>query len=133
MVDGLVGKAPRIEPVDHLTSHVLGVGESFFRIMHSTPGDPAGSELLVYDHLGVVMYRRISALSDPHGFAWTGEHIVVPNTQFNQLVRLTGDGVIAKIWHAPTSATVCWHINGVDFINERLVERPLDAFRVRMI
>ncbi len=128
LVDGLDRKAPRIEPIDHLTSHVLGTEEFFFRVIHSTPGDPAGSELLVYDRLGVAMYRRISAISDPHGFAWTGQRIVVPNTHYNQIVWITPDGVIERTWQGATSATDCWHVNGVEVVGKRVVATAFGRF-----
>lgn len=102
-----------VEQLDEVASFGIAVhGGSLFRMLSSAVGNGSGAELLVYDETGVVAYRRIDGLVDPHGIVWTGKHFAVPSPPENGIALLDRFGTIAEWIRLPGTGDA-WHVNGV--------------------
>jgi hypothetical protein len=117
-----------IEVLDHLMSSGLLMHEDkLHRVLCSSDDQWINGELISYDSRGVIGYRRVDGLYDPHGLAWDGTHFVIPCSAQNRIVWVTEAGAIAKDWKAP-GAGDSWHVNGVAVHNGRLYASAFGRF-----
>jgi Domain of unknown function (DUF4915) len=93
-----------------------------------TDDDPQTSgELLLYDARGVLTYRRLDALQEPHGAVWHDGQLVVVSTLANAILWLDAEGTPARTWQAPGDGD-CWHLNSVVVWGGRLVASAFGRF-----
>jgi len=102
-----------VEQIDGLPSFGIAVHDGvLYRMLCSAPGIGSSAELLVYDHEGVVSYRRLDGVVDPHGIVWDGSRFVIPCPAVNGLALLDASGTIAGWIRLPGTGDA-WHVNGV--------------------
>jgi uncharacterized protein (TIGR03032 family) len=80
------------------------------RLLRAADNLDSTSELLVYDERGVLEYRRIDAVRDPHDITWDGNELLVVSSAQNAVWRLEDDGRLHAIWR-PTEVHDSWHPN----------------------
>lgn len=116
----LDGTEAQVEELDAIPSFGLTVvGDRLYRVLSSVGGKDPHSELLVYDKTGVLTYRRLERVADPHGIVQHGNRFAVPCSERNQIVWLDADGHVTERWQAPGEGDT-WHVNGVHVRDGRL-------------
>jgi hypothetical protein len=120
VLDDLTQDAPHIEHIDNISSHTIVVGALLCRLLVSNADETGVGELLVYDHAGISLYKRIDGLADTHGVAWNGSTLVVANTARNQVLWISLDGAVTRTWQPPGLSVDSWHINGIATRGDRV-------------
>jgi acetolactate synthase I/II/III large subunit len=116
--------------LDDLSTVGIAVSEDGSRLARLlwTDDDPQTSgELLLYDGRGVVGYRRLDALQEPHGAVWHRGRLVVVSTLANGILWLDAHGTPVREWRAPGDGD-CWHLNSVAVWRDRLVASAFGRF-----
>jgi hypothetical protein len=117
-----------VEHLDALPSFGIAVHDGvLYRALCSAPGIGSSAELLLYDHAGVVSYRRLDGVVDPHGIDWDGSRFVIPCPAVNALALLDAWGTIAGWIRLPGSGDA-WHVNGVAVRNGVLYASAFGRF-----
>jgi acetolactate synthase-1/2/3 large subunit len=76
------------------------------------PGSTQPTGLQVYDRSGMVMYRRLDAVKDPHDLRWSEAGIEVVSTGTNEIVTFDEAGEVVSVWTpVPGLEGDCWHLN----------------------
>ncbi len=76
------------------------------------PGASQPTGLHIYDRSGMVMYRRLDAVKDPHDVRWSAAGIEVVSTGTNEVVTLDEAGEVVSVWRpVPGLEGDCWHLN----------------------
>lgn len=76
------------------------------------PGDMHPTGLHIYDGYGMLIYRRLDAVKDPHDLRWSKAGIDVVSTGTNEIVTLDETGEVVSTWSpAPGLEGDCWHLN----------------------
>jgi hypothetical protein len=100
-----------VEILDSLPTVGLAVGDKQLARLLRAPGELTGTtELLVYDTRGIVEYRRLDAVRDPHDVLADGDGWLVVSTGTNEIVRVDARGALDSIWHGGGEADA-WHVN----------------------
>ena len=117
-----------VEQLDRIRSFGITCEHGFlYRMLGPDSNAPAGAELLVYDAVGVVEYRRIDSLVDPHGIVWTGSHFAVPSPAQNGIALMDRCGAVADWIRLPGTGDA-WHVNGVTVRAGRLCASAFGRF-----
>jgi hypothetical protein len=117
-----------VEQLDSISSCGIVIHDGLlYRVLCSAPGFASSGELLVYDVTGVVAYRRIDGLVDPHGLVWTGAHLAVPCPAENRIALLDRLGTVAE-WILLPGTGDAWHVNGVAVRDGRLYASAFGRF-----
>ena len=122
--------ADRCERLDWLASTGLAVepsGHRLARLVRGAATDALSSELLIYDARGVLTYRRVDELADPHDVVWHGDGLVVAATSANRLLWLDDAGRVVDRWVAPGSGDA-WHLNCLLEDGDRLLACAFGRF-----
>jgi hypothetical protein len=88
------------------------------------------SELYVSDRSGLLAYRRLDDVGEPHSLQWFRGHLYAVSTHTNSVVRLDLDGTTETIW-SPAGLTAhgdCWHLNSLAVADDRLFVSAFGAF-----
>jgi len=101
-------------------------GRLLARVLWNEDEKGAG-ELLLYDEDGVVVYRRLDALREPHAALWHGEELVLVSTLENALLWVNRSGEVVREWRAPGIGD-CWHLNGLVVHDGRLLVSAFGRF-----
>lgn len=101
----------RIDELPTVGMAVSPAGDRLARVLFGVHPD-ADSHLLMYDAAGVLWYRRLSALLDPHGIVWVdADTIVVIGTLTNTALWISaGDGHIRRERRFAQDPDA-WHLN----------------------
>jgi hypothetical protein len=103
-----------LETIDRLSTTGLATrGSTVGRMLRASADHDSVAELLIYDERGVVEYRRLDSIVDPHdltGFD-DGSWLVVSSVN-NSLTQIGADGALRTIW-APSAIPDSWHMNCV--------------------
>lgn len=76
------------------------------------PGATQPTGLHIYDRSGLVMYRRLDAVKDPHDLRWSQAGIEVVSTGTNEVVTVDEAGEVVSVWTpVPGLEGDCWHLN----------------------
>lgn len=125
-----LGAAGGVEPLDDLASVGIAVapdGSALARLLWTDDDPQTSGELLLYDRRGVVGYRRLDGLQEPHGAIWHRGELVVVSTLANAILWLDASGTPRRSWHAPGDGD-CWHLNSVAVWGDRLVASAFGRF-----
>jgi acetolactate synthase-1/2/3 large subunit len=97
--------------LDRLSSTGLAVADGTLQRLLWSGGSagPGASELLVYDATGVLSYRRLDGVIDPHDLAWHDGRLVVASAAQNALFDISGDEPV-PVWRGPDTGD-SWHVN----------------------
>src|SRR5664279_5734981 len=110
VVDKDANGAWTVEQLDCISSCGIVIHDGLlYRVLCSAPGFASSGELLVYDVTGVVAYRRIDGLVDPHGLVWTGAQLAVPCPAENRIALLDRFGTVAE-WILLPGTGDAWHV-----------------------
>ena len=103
--------------IDALSCMGLAVGErTVARLLRAPVDVDSATELVVYDRRGVLEYRRIDDIVDPHDVAsFDGSWIIVSSAN-NSVTRLTPDGRLEVMWQ-PSTVVDSWHPNCVAVVD----------------
>jgi hypothetical protein len=82
--------------------------------------EDSATELVVYDRSGVVEYRRIDALADPHDLDQLddGSWIIVSSAH-NSVTAVAPDGTLDVLWQ-PSTVPDSWHPNCVEVVDGQI-------------
>lgn len=117
-----------VEELDRIRSFGITCHDGLlYRMLCAASTTPASAELLVYDAAGVVEYRRLDRLVDPHGIVWTGTQFAVPSPAANGIAFLDRLGTIAN-WIALPGTGDAWHVNGLAIRAGRLCASAFGRF-----
>lgn len=87
-------------------------GEDRIALAAIGPGRTEPTGLHVYDRSGMVMYRRLDAVKDPHDLRWSQAGIEVVSTGTNEIVTLDEVGEVVSVWRPALGLEGdCWHLN----------------------
>lgn len=93
------------------------------------PTEPTG--LHMYDRCGMVMYRRLDAVRDPHDLRWSEAGIEVVSTGTNEIVTLDESGDVVSVWRPIAELEGdCWHLNCPAEVEGRLYVSAFGDFQV---
>jgi hypothetical protein len=102
-----------VEQIDTLASTGLAVADGrVARLLHAADGVDSVAELLVYDERGVVEYRRLDAMRDPHDISSDDDGWLIVSSADNALYRLERGGDVHVVWRGSTVHD-SWHPNCV--------------------
>jgi hypothetical protein len=106
--------------IDSLSSVGLVVrGARVGRLLRAPVDVDSATELVVYDRTGVLEYRRIDAVVDPHDLAvFEGKWIIV-SSGANSVTALAPDGAADVMWQ-PSTVPDSWHPNCVAVVDGRV-------------
>ncbi len=91
--------------------------------------EPTG--LHIYDRSGMVMYRRLDVVQDPHDLRWSNAGIEVVSAGTNEIVTFNEAGEVVSIWTpVPGLEGDCWHLNCPAEAQERRYISAFGDFRV---
>lgn len=108
---GLFAIGSEVERIDHLSSTGMDYSDGkLYRCLWSTDGNPA--ELVAYDHIGVLNYRRLDNISMPHDVMSIDGRILIAATIQNQVQWIAADGSVVRCWTAPGEVD-SWHLNSL--------------------
>ena len=103
----------RLEAVDRVSTTGLSAkGTTIGRLLRSSSDSESSlTELLVYDAWGVVEYRRLDGILDPHDLVRLDDASwLIVSSANNSLTKITSDGDVGEIWR-PTQVLDSWHPN----------------------
>jgi hypothetical protein len=116
--------------LDDLSTVGLAVtddGAALARLLWTDDDPQTAGELLLYDARGVVGYRRLDGLQEPHGAAWHRGELVAVSTLANGILWLDASGTPLRAWRAPGDGD-CWHLNSVAVWQDRLIASAFGRF-----
>ena len=103
--------------IDGLSSMGLAVGEERVGRLLRAPVDvDSATELVVYDRTGVLEYRRIDDIVDPHDVALLDGSWIIVSSANNSVTYVAPDGTLDVVWH-PSTAVDSWHPNCVALVD----------------
>ena len=106
-------------------------GEDRIALAAIGPGNMQPTGLHIYDRCGMVMYRRLDAVKDPHDLRWNKAGIEVVSTGTNEIVTLDESGEVVSAWRpVPGLEGDCWHLNCPAEAQGRLYISAFGDFRV---
>lgn len=78
--------------------------------------NPGRSDLMISDHTGLLLYRRIDELEEPHSLLWLDNGLVAVSTMTNSVLWMDDAGRVIDKW-SPSGAGAgdCWHLNSLYF------------------
>lgn len=90
----------------------LSPGKDRIALAAIGPGSMQPTGLHIYDRSGLVMYRRLDAVKDPHDLRWSKAGIEVVSAGTNEIVTVDEAGEVVSAW-TPVPGLVgdCWHLN----------------------
>jgi hypothetical protein len=110
-----------LDKIDSLScTGLLVADDRVGRLLRAPVDVDSATELVVYDGRGVVEYRRIDAIADPHDLARLddGSWIVVSSAH-NSVTRVAPDGALDVLWQ-PSTALDSWHPNCVALVDGQI-------------
>ncbi len=112
------GEVERLDVLD--STGLAHDGARLGRLLRAGDGHDSVSELLVYDRRGVVEYRRLDGVADPHDLAAApdGGWLVVSSAS-NSVQHLGADGRISTVWQ-PSTVHDAWHPNCITAVDGNL-------------
>jgi acetolactate synthase-1/2/3 large subunit len=85
------------------------------------PADTEPTGLHVFDRYGLVTYRRLDAVRDPHDLRWSDAGLEVVSAGTNEIVTLNESGGVVSSWGpVPRLEGDCWHLNCLAEVRGRL-------------
>lgn len=93
-------------------------------------GHTERSELLVSDGQGLLTYRRLDEVEEPHSLLWRGDELIAVSTGSNRVLTLDVTGRTLRRWNAPNVAGMgdCWHLNSLVAVGDRLLVSAFGKF-----
>ncbi|MGX7681467.1 DUF4915 domain-containing protein [Jatrophihabitans sp. DSM 45814] len=87
------------------------------------PQDNVRSELFITDSTGLLLYRRLDDVSEPHSMLWDGDEIIVVSTHTDSVLWLDETGREIRRWSpaALGGRGDNWHLNGLCRMGERVL------------
>ena len=128
VLDRDVNGAWRLERLDEINSVGLTLHDGLVYRVLCSGGDGSPGELMVYDAAGVVAYRRVDGLVDPHAMVWDGKHFAVPCPAVNGIAMLDRFGTVSD-WIGLPGHGDAWHVNGVAMHRGHLYASAFGAHR----
>jgi hypothetical protein len=117
-----------VEQLDGLsTTGMTLAGDRLVRLLRAPEEPGYGSEMLVYDDRGVVLYLRLEDVEDPHDVHWDGDNFVVVSTTQNAIAWVAPSGEVVRRWTAPGHGDA-WHVNSLTTVNGQLLAAAFGDF-----
>jgi hypothetical protein len=88
-------------------------GTRLARLLFTDDDPQTCGELVVYDARGVVAYRRIDALQEPHAIVWPGDVLIAVSTLSNRILSLDETGTVVAERFMGGDGGDAWHMNNV--------------------
>lgn len=74
------------------------------------------SDLIITDRTGLLLYRRVDELEEPHSLLWLDDGLVAVSTMTNSVLWMDDSGRVIDRWSPPdTDFGDCWHLNSLHF------------------
>jgi hypothetical protein len=106
--------------IDGLSSMGLAVGdERVGRLLRAPVDVDSATELVVYDRTGVLEYRRIDEIVDPHDVAQFDRSWIIVSSANNSVTTVAADGTLDVVWQ-PSTALDSWHPNCVAVVDGQI-------------
>jgi hypothetical protein len=106
-----------LERIDGLSTTGVAVGEERVgRLLRAPVDSDSATELVVYDRTGVLEYRRIDAIVDPHDVAALDGSWLVVSSARNSVTTVAPDGTLDVRWQ-PSTVPDSWHPNCVAVVD----------------
>ena len=106
--------------IDSLSSVGLVVqGARVGRLLRAPVDVDSATELVVYDRTGVLEYRRIDEVVDPHDLAVFDGRWIIVSSGANSVTSLAPDGAADVMWQ-PSTVPDSWHPNCVAVVDGRV-------------
>lgn len=88
------------------------------------------AELLVSDRSGLLNYRRLDDVGEPHSLLWVGDELHVVSTASNSVVVVDESGRTKRTWHATgaVSRGDRWHLNSLAHVDRRILVTAFGTF-----
>lgn len=118
---------PEIDRVSTTGFAVTPDGSRAARVLWTDDRQDGDGEVLVYDRRGVLAYRRVDALREPHALRWHDGSLIAVATLANAILWLDEAGRVTRTWAAPGEGD-CWHVNGIVTHQGRLLACAFGRF-----
>lgn len=108
------GGAPEV--LDNSDTTGLAVspdGTRLARLLFTDDDPQTAAEFVVYDARGVLTYRRIDELQEPHAIVWRDDHLIAVSTLSNSILRLDETGRVLDRRFMGGDGGDAWHLNNV--------------------
>ena len=106
--------------IDGLSSMGLAVGDGRVARLLRAPVDvDSATELVVYDRTGVLEYRRIDDIVDPHDVALRDGSWIIVSSANNSVTTVSPDGRRDVMWQ-PSTVIDSWHPNCVAVVDDQV-------------
>ena len=103
-------------------------GATLARLLFTDDDPQTAGELLVYDATGVIAYRRIDTLQEPHAIVWHDGRWVAVSTLSNTLLWLDAAGEVIDERFMGGDGGDAWHLNNVLVHDGRLLASAFGRF-----
>jgi hypothetical protein len=120
----------QVERIDELSTTGVAVsadGAMLARLLWNDQDTELAGELMIYDAMGLVVYRRIEDLREAHGVVWHEGRWVAVSTLRNSLLWLDASGNTVCC-HAAPGVGDCWHLNNLLVHEGRLLACAFGRF-----
>lgn len=123
------GRGDLVDPLPTTGMCLSPDGSKLARLVW-TPHDNAGSALYISDHTGLLLYRRLDEVSEPHSLLWVDDQIIVVSTHTNSVLWLDDSGRERRRWTAPGTKPTgdYWHLNSLTHDGDRLLVSAFGVF-----
>jgi hypothetical protein len=103
-------------------------GTTLARLLFTDDDPQTAGELLVYDATGVVTYRRIDELQEPHAIAWHDGRWLAVSTLSNAFLWLDAAGRVVDRRFMGGDGGDAWHMNNVLVHDGRVLASAFGRF-----
>lgn len=88
------------------------------------------SELVVNDSLGLLLYRRLDGVAEPHSMMWLDDEIHVVSTGNNSIATMDDSGRTKHVWRPEgvSSHGDRWHLNSLTLVGDRVLATAFGMF-----
>lgn len=126
-----LGRDALPELVDPIPTTGMALSPDGTRLARLTwpEGDVGRSDLIISDRTGLLLYRRIDDLEEPHSLLWLEDGLVAVSTMTNSVLWMDDSGRVVDTWSPPdTGPGDCWHLNSLYFDGETLFVSAFGQF-----
>jgi Domain of unknown function (DUF4915) len=103
-------------------------GATLARLLFTDDDPQTAGELLVYDARGVVTYRRVDELQEPHAIGWHDGRWLAVSTLSNSFLWLDAAGTVVDRQFMGGDGGDAWHMNNVLVHDGRVLASAFGRF-----
>lgn len=118
------------EQLDPLPTSGMAVSPDGTRLARLTwvDGQDDISELLISDATGLLTYRRLDMVGEPHSLLWLGDELHAVSTATNSIVVMDDAGRAQRTWRAVEGDGDLWHLNSLVVRESRVLVSAFGQF-----